>query len=116
MAALAAPAFACGPPGWVVGGAAIAATGIGLLFASTNNNNGHIPDNHNRGNPNNRGPNGPENQYYYHEVKGKSRKDAFNRAQNDSYGNTPIDHGNHFHASRMRNGEIFKFGNTHYTW
>ena len=30
--------------------------GIGIFLASTNNNNRHIPDNHNRGNPNNRGP------------------------------------------------------------
>ena len=68
-------------------------------------------------NPNNRGPNGdPQFPYYYNEVKGKSRKDTFNRALNNSYGNQPINHGNHFHASRMRGGQLFKFGNTHYTW
>ena len=116
MAAIAAPAIGFGPVGWAIGGAVVVG---GLLLAAANNNNnnnGSIPDNHNRGNPNNRGPNGPEHPFYYHEVRGKSRKDAFNRALNDGYGNTPIDHGDHFHASRMRGGELFKFGNTHYRW
>ena len=117
MAAIAAPALGFGPVGWAVGGAV--AVGV-LLFAAANNNNnnnGSIHDNHNGGNPNNRGPNGdPQFPFYYHEVRGRSRKDAYNRALNDSYGNQPINHGNHFHASRMRGGQLFKFGNTHYTW
>ena len=76
-----------------------------------------LHDNHNHGNPNNIDKEGKSvNPYYYHEVHAKSRKDAWNKALNDGFGNKPIDHGDHFHQSRKRDGEAYKYGNTHYTW
>lgn len=76
-----------------------------------------IHDNHNHGNPHNIDTEGKsENPYYYHEVHANSRKDAWNKALNDGFGNKPIDHGDHFHQSRKRDGEAYKYGNTHYTW
>ena len=76
-----------------------------------------LHDNHNHGNPNNKDPEGKSvDPYYYHEVHGKTKKDAWNKALNDGFGNKPIDHGDHFHQSRMRDGEAYKYGNTHYTW
>lgn len=65
-------------------------------------------------NPNNKGPN--DNKYYYHAINCKSRKDAHDRALRDSNGAPPIFHGNHYHASKYRGDELFKFGNSHYTW
>ena len=76
-----------------------------------------LHDNHNKGNPNNKDPEGKKiNPYYYHEVHAKSKKDAYEKALKDSFGNKPIDHGDHFHQSRKREGNTYKYGNTHYTW
>ena len=115
MAAAAAPLFSLGPAGWIIGG--LATAGI-LLMAKKNKNKNipHLPDNHNKGNPNNRGPNGPIHPFYYHTVYCKSKKDAFNRALKDGFGSKPIFDGDHFHLSKMRGGKLFKFGNVHYKW
>jgi hypothetical protein len=76
-----------------------------------------IHDGHNKGNPHNVDSDGePDNLYYYHSVQGNSRKDAYNKALKDGFGNRPIDHGDHFHQSRIRDGKQYKYGNTHYTW
>jgi hypothetical protein len=97
--------------------AGIITAGI-LLFAKKNKNNNipHLHDNHNKGNPNNKGPNGPKDPFYYHNVWCKSKKDAYERALRDGYGNKPIFDGDHFHLSKMRGGKLFKFGNAHYRW
>lgn len=115
MAAVAAPLVGLGPWGWVAAG--IITAGI-LLFAKKNKNNNipHLHDNHNKGNPNNKGPNGPKDPFYYHNVWCKSKKDAYERALRDGYGNKPIFDGDHFHLSKMRGGKLFKFGNAHYRW
>lgn len=115
MAAVAAPLVGLGPGGWVAAG--IITAGI-LLFAKKNKNNNipHLHDNHNKGNPNNKGPNGPKDPFYYHNVWCKSKKDAYERALRDGYGNKPIFDGDHFHLSKMRGGKLFKFGNAHYRW
>ena len=116
-AAVAAPVLGMGPAGWIIGGGILLG---GILFAKKNHddhNIGHIHDNHNQGNPNNRGPNGdPQFPYYYHDVKCKSKKDAFERALRDGHGNRPIFDGDHFHQSIMRGGIRYKFGNAHYRW
>ena len=76
-----------------------------------------LHDNRNHGNPHNIDKDGKKvDPYYYHEVHAKSRKDAYDRALKDGFGNKPIDHGDHFHQSRKRDGEVYKYGNTHYTW
>ena len=75
-----------------------------------------LHDSHNHGNPHNKEDGEQVCPYYYHEILGKSKKDAWNKALNDGFGNKPIDHGDHFHQSRKRNGEAYKYGNTHYTW
>ena len=115
MAAVAAPLVGLGPGGWVAAG--IITVGI-LLFAKKNKNH-NIPrlhDNHNKGNPNNKGPNGPKDPFYYHIVWCNSKKDAYERALRDGFGNKPIFDGDHFHLSKMRGGKLFKFGNAHYRW
>ena len=116
MAAAAAPLVSMGPLGWAIGGGILLGT---LLLAKKNHDDGNrktIHDNHNKGNPNNRGPNGPEFPYYYHNIKAKSKKDAYERALRDGHGVTPIPDDDHFHRGIMRGGKIFKFGNAHYRW
>ena len=115
-AAAATPLVSMGPVGWAIGGGIL----LGTIFLAKkhhdDNNRGTIHDNHNKGNPNNRGPNGPEHPFYYHNVWGKSKKDAYERALRDGHGVRPIPDGNHFHRGIMRGGNIFKFGNAHYRW
>ena len=116
MAAAAAPLISLGPGGWIAAG--VITAGV-LLMAKKNKNKNHPPlhDNGNKGNPNNKGPNGDQVfPFYYHKVKCKSKKDAFERALKDGFGNKPIPDGNHFHLSKMRGGKVFKFGNANYEW
>ena len=116
MAAAAAPVFSMGPVGWAIGGGLLLGAVLFSKKHHDDHNVGKIHDNHNKGNPNNRGPNGPENQFYYHTIFAKSRKDAFDRALRDGHGNRPLFHGDHFHRTIMRGGNLFKFGNAHYKW
>ena len=115
MAAAAAPLLTLGPGGWIAAG--VITAGV-ILFAKKNNNQNipHLHDNQNKGNPNNKGPNGPKHPFHYHTVWCKSKKDAFERALRDGHGNRPIFDGDHFHLGRMRGGQFFKFGIVHYKW
>ena len=115
MAAAVAPLVGLGPVGWLAGG--LAAAGI-IMWAKKNKNNNipHLHDNGNKGNPNNRGPNGPKHPFYNHRILCKSKKDAFDRALRDGHGNKPIFDGDHFHLGKMRGGKFYKFGNAHYHW
>ena len=73
MAAVAAPLLGLGPGGWIAAGIITA----GIILLAKKNQDQNIPplhDNHNKGNPNNRGPNGPIHPYYYHTIMCKSRK------------------------------------------
>ena len=114
MAAVAAPLLGLGPGGWIAAGIITA----GIILLAKKNQDQNIPplhDNHNKGNPNNRGPNGPIHPYYYHIIMCKSRKDAFERALRDGFGNKPLFDRDHFHLTKIR-GRLFKFGNAHYKW
>ena len=115
--AIAAPAISLGPVGWAIGGAILLG---GIFLAKKHNDDHNLPhlhDNHNHGNPNNRGPNGdPIHPYYYHMIMAKSKKDAFNRALRDGFGAKPLLDGNHFHLTKFRGGVKHKFGNCHYFW
>ena len=79
---------------------------------------GKKPDYHNGSNPNNRGPNGeePQNNFYYHTVNCRSKKEAREKALKAGYGNAPYEDKHHFHPIKILNGKIFKFGNAHYCW
>ena len=116
-AAVAAPLFGAGPLGWAVGGALVVG---GILFAKKHHNDHNLPplhDNHNRGNPNNKGPNGdPKDPFYIHKIFAKSRKDAFERAKKAGFGNRPINHGDHFHIRKIRGMQDYKFGSSHFYW
>ena len=117
MTAAAAPLFGAGPIGWIAGGAIVLG---GLLLAKKHHDDHNLPplhDNRNHGNPNNRGPNGdPEHPFYEHFILAKSRKDALERARRAGFGNRPIDHGDHFHARKIRQMIEYKFGNAHFKW
>ena len=114
------PFIGLGPAGWALGGIIT----IGAIVLAKNNkkknedrNIPHLPDNHNGGNPNNRGPNGdPEHPFFYHGIRCKSRKEAYERALKDGFGTRPVFHKGHFHPAKFRGGQRFKFGNAHYFW